>query len=59
MFLKKCKNYYISLKIAKLEIKLKNLLTFCCKNLYHIQNLKKQAKSKDIKPSSYIFCDKE
>lgn len=42
----------------KLATKLKELMTICRNNLYHIQKLQKQHHNKAIKPESYAPDDK-
>ena len=37
----------------ELFAKLQELMTVCCKNLYHAQGLQKQAHNKGVKPRSY------
>ena len=34
----------------KLSVKLRNLIIVCCENLYHAQELQKQAYDKEVKP---------
>ena len=42
----------------KLSSKLRELMTVCQKNLYHIQELQKQAHNKSVKPKSYAHGNK-
>ena len=42
----------------KLSAELQKLMTICCKNLHHTQELQKQAHNKDVKPRSYAPNDK-
>lgn len=52
-------NFYFKLKIAaKVLAKLRQLITICCKNLYHTQKLLKCIYNKNVKPKSYISSKK-
>ena len=42
----------------KLSEKLRELIIVCCKNLYHTQELQKQADDKGVKSRSYISGEK-
>ena len=42
----------------KLSIELQELMTICRENLYHAQELQKQAHNKSVKPKSYASSDK-
>ena len=41
----------------KLSAELQELITVCRKNLYHAQELQKQAYNKSVKPKSYALGD--
>ena len=47
-----------SKSINKLSAELRELMIVCQKNLYHAQELQKQAYDKGIKPRSYAFSEK-
>ena len=42
----------------ELSVELRDLITVCRENLYHAQELQKQAYNKDVKPKSYILDNK-
>ena len=42
----------------ELLVELQELMTVCCKNLYHAQEFQKQAYDKGVKPKSYTSGDK-
>ena len=42
----------------ELSSELRELITVCQQNLYHAQELQKQAHNKDVKPKSYVPSDK-
>ena len=44
--------------MGELSFKLQNLMTVCLQNLYHAQELSKQAYNKGVEPQSYATGDK-
>ena len=44
--------------VEELSSELRELIAICKQNLYHAQNLQKQAHDKDVKPRSYTLGDK-
>ena len=58
VFFEEDTNLCSKLKTAKeLSSKLKKLITIYQENIYHAQELKKQAYDKDVKPRSYASSD--
>ena len=47
-----------SKSVGKLLTELQNVMTVCRENLYHAQQVQKQAHNKGVKPRSYAFSHK-
>ena len=49
--------YFKSKLVDKLSAELRELMIVCWEDLYHAQELQKQAHNKSIKPRSYVSID--